>query len=122
MSQASVNPPWFVRKDLDGFFGLMIDNLIQLILIVILCRELILQAREGVARAVDSGPTTLYWPVGRRVRRDILKERRADCSPRWGDNWRLSSVAALEKRTCAGWCNSRNNSPTFRLSRHCCDN
>jgi AGZA family xanthine/uracil permease-like MFS transporter len=35
------SPPWFVRKDLDGFFGLMIDNLIQLILIVSLCRELI---------------------------------------------------------------------------------
>ena len=32
---------WFVRKDLDGFFGLMVDNLIQLILIVGLCRELI---------------------------------------------------------------------------------
>ena len=41
MQQASFNPPWFVRKDLDGFFGLMIDNLIQLILIVSLCRELI---------------------------------------------------------------------------------
>lgn len=41
MSQHSLNPPWFVRKDLDGFFGLMIDNLIQLILIVSLCRELI---------------------------------------------------------------------------------
>jgi adenine/guanine/hypoxanthine permease len=41
MSQASFRPPWFVRKDLDGFFGLMIDNLIQLILIVTLCRELI---------------------------------------------------------------------------------
>ncbi len=38
MPQASVSPPWFVRKDLDGFFGLMIDNLIQLILIVTLCR------------------------------------------------------------------------------------
>ncbi|HWP60042.1 MAG TPA: hypothetical protein VNL14_19270 [Candidatus Acidoferrales bacterium] len=33
--------PWFVRNDLDGFFGLMIDNLIQLILIVSLCRELL---------------------------------------------------------------------------------
>jgi adenine/guanine/hypoxanthine permease len=41
MSQVSFGPPWFVRKDLDGFFGLMIDNLIQLILIVSLCRELI---------------------------------------------------------------------------------
>ena len=41
MPQPQINPPWFVRKDLDGFFGLMIDNLIQLILIVSLCRELI---------------------------------------------------------------------------------
>ena len=41
MPEPSFHPPWFVRKDLDGFFGLMIDNLIQLILIVSLCRELI---------------------------------------------------------------------------------
>ena len=40
-------------------------------------RELILQAREGVARAVDSTLTTLYWHVGLRVRQDILKEKRA---------------------------------------------
>ena len=41
-------------------------------------RELILHARESVARAVDSGLTTLYWHVGRRIRQDILKEKRAD--------------------------------------------
>ena len=41
-------------------------------------RELIVQAREGVARAVDSGLTTLYWHVGRRIRQDILKEKRAE--------------------------------------------
>jgi len=41
-------------------------------------RKLILDTREGVARAVDSGLTTLYWHVGRRIRQDILKERRAD--------------------------------------------
>jgi len=41
-------------------------------------RDLILQAREGVARAVDSALTTLYWHVGRRVRQDILRERRAE--------------------------------------------
>ncbi|MCZ6626239.1 MAG: NCS2 family permease [Deltaproteobacteria bacterium] len=41
MSQPPLSAPWFVRNDLDGFFGLMIDNLIQLILIVTLCRELI---------------------------------------------------------------------------------
>ena len=40
-------------------------------------RGLIQQAREGVARAVDSGLTTLYWHVGRRIRQDILKEKRA---------------------------------------------
>lgn len=41
MSPSATSYPWFVRKDLDGFFGLMIDNLIQLVLIVTLCRELI---------------------------------------------------------------------------------
>jgi predicted nuclease of restriction endonuclease-like (RecB) superfamily len=40
-------------------------------------RELIVQAREGVARAVDAGLTTLYWHVGQRIRQDILKEKRA---------------------------------------------
>lgn len=29
--------PWFVPRDLDGFFGLFIDNLVQLLLIVQLC-------------------------------------------------------------------------------------
>ena len=41
-------------------------------------REMILGAREGVARTVDSALTTLYWQIGRRVRQDILKEQRAD--------------------------------------------
>lgn len=30
-------PPWFVRSDIDGFFGLFIDNLLQLMLIAVLC-------------------------------------------------------------------------------------
>jgi predicted nuclease of restriction endonuclease-like (RecB) superfamily len=41
-------------------------------------REMILQARAGVARAVDAGLTTLHWHVGRRIRQDILKEKRAE--------------------------------------------
>ncbi|NOS69126.1 MAG: DUF1016 domain-containing protein [Verrucomicrobia bacterium] len=41
-------------------------------------RELIVQARAGIARAVDSGLVTLYWHVGRRIQQDILKERRAE--------------------------------------------
>jgi DUF1016 N-terminal domain len=40
-------------------------------------RALILQAREGVARAVDSALTTLYWHIGRRIVQDVLKEKRA---------------------------------------------
>ncbi len=31
--------PWFVRGDLDGFCGLFIDNLLQLMLIGVLCRS-----------------------------------------------------------------------------------
>ncbi len=32
---------WFVRGDIDGFFGLALDNLVQLILIVTLCRTVL---------------------------------------------------------------------------------
>ena len=35
MSQGSY--PLFVKRDLDGFFGLFVDNLVQLLLIVQLC-------------------------------------------------------------------------------------
>ncbi len=39
MAIESLNAPrWFVRQDLDGFFGLAIDNLIQILLIVSLCQ------------------------------------------------------------------------------------
>ena len=36
----SKNFPLFVKQDLDGFFGLAIDNLIQLLLIVVLCTDI----------------------------------------------------------------------------------
>jgi hypothetical protein len=41
-------------------------------------RGLILAAREGVARAVNSGLVLLYWEIGRRIRQDILREQRAE--------------------------------------------
>ena len=41
-------------------------------------RELILVARRGVARAIDSGLVALYWQIGRRIRQDILQEKRAE--------------------------------------------
>jgi predicted nuclease of restriction endonuclease-like (RecB) superfamily len=45
-------------------------------------REMILQARAGVARVLDSGLATLYWHVGGRVRQDVLKEKRAEYGKR----------------------------------------
>lgn len=41
-------------------------------------RDLILAGREQVARAVDAGLVTLHWHIGRRIHRDILKEKRAE--------------------------------------------
>lgn len=40
-------------------------------------RDLILTARAQVARAVNAGLTVLYWRVGDRIHREILKARRA---------------------------------------------
>src|SRR5882724_9172429 len=36
--QSAKPMPWFVRGDVDGFFGLALDNLVQLLLIDALCR------------------------------------------------------------------------------------
>ena len=41
-------------------------------------RQMIVQARETVARAIDSGLTRLYWNLGLRIRQEILKEKRAE--------------------------------------------
>jgi len=41
-------------------------------------RDLILAARRGVARAIDSGLVALYWQMGRRISQDILREKRAE--------------------------------------------
>lgn len=40
-------------------------------------RGLIESARSGVARAVNSGLVLLYWNIGNRIRKDILKNKRA---------------------------------------------
>jgi len=34
-----MQPGWFVRGDIDGFFGLFVDNLLQLMLIAVLCTQ-----------------------------------------------------------------------------------
>ena len=41
-------------------------------------RELILSTRSQIAQAVNAALTALYWQVGDRIRREILKEKRAE--------------------------------------------
>lgn len=41
-------------------------------------RDLILAARAGVARTIDSGLVLLYWQIGQRIRLDVLNEKRAE--------------------------------------------
>lgn len=41
-------------------------------------RQLIAEARRDVARQVNSALVLLYWRVGKRIRQDVLKEKRAD--------------------------------------------
>jgi predicted nuclease of restriction endonuclease-like (RecB) superfamily len=40
-------------------------------------RTLILEARSNLARTVNAELTLLYWHIGRRIRQDVLKKRRA---------------------------------------------
>ena len=37
-----------------------------------------MEARQDVARQVNSALVLLYWRVGKRIRQDILKEKRAE--------------------------------------------
>lgn len=41
-------------------------------------RELILSTRQKVARGVNAALVSLYWEVGGRIRRDVLKKKRAE--------------------------------------------
>lgn len=43
---------------------------------------MIIAARQEVARTVDTGLVTLYWHLGQRVRRDILRLKRAEYGER----------------------------------------
>ncbi len=41
-------------------------------------RDLIQETRQNVARNINSALVMLYWRVGKRIRQDILKEKRAE--------------------------------------------
>ncbi len=45
-------------------------------------RSLIIEARQDVARQVNSALVLLYWRVGQRIRKDVLKEERAEYGER----------------------------------------
>ncbi|MEW6668146.1 MAG: PDDEXK nuclease domain-containing protein [Thermodesulfobacteriota bacterium] len=45
-------------------------------------RELILSARKQVAQTADATLAMLYWHIGRRIRQDFLKEKRAEYGAR----------------------------------------
>lgn len=40
MMKSTLRLPWFVKGDLDGFFGLAVDNLVQVLVICALCTQL----------------------------------------------------------------------------------
>ena len=66
-------------------------------------RALILTTRERVAQTVNSGLTLLYWQVGNRIRREVLKEKRAA----YGDEIVQALAAQLAGEFGAGF--SRRN-------------
>ena len=45
--------PWIVKKDIDGFFGLGLDNLIQFILIGTLCQQVLGMPGELIVQFID---------------------------------------------------------------------
>lgn len=74
--------PWFTRGDLDGFFGLFMDNLLQLMLIGFLCKVLCgfptdfitSQVLPGAALSILLGNLFYAW----QARREALRTGRAE--------------------------------------------
>ena len=72
-----VKARWFVRGDIDGFFGLFIDNLLQLMIISVLCRSVcgfpaeLINERilPGAAASVLLGNLFYAWQARQLARR-----------------------------------------------------
>ena len=62
-------------------------------------RELIQHGREQVARTVNAGLTLLYWHIGTRIRRDLLKGKRAQ----YGENIVQAVSAQLTREFGRGY-------------------
>jgi len=73
---------WFVRGDIDGFFGLFVDNLLQLMLIAVLCTKVCGMPAElvygrimpGAALSILFGNIYYAW----QARRLAIKSGRSD--------------------------------------------
>jgi hypothetical protein len=72
-------------------------------------RTLIFEARQDVARQVNSALAMLHWRVGKRIRQDILKEKRAE----YGEE----IVATLSRRLVAEFGNGVSLFNLFRMIR-----
>jgi AGZA family xanthine/uracil permease-like MFS transporter len=76
MKRAHGSGPWFVRRDIDGFFGLGLDNLIQFILIGTLCQQVLGMPGElifgrifpGAALSILFGNLFYTWQARRLAR------------------------------------------------------
>jgi AGZA family xanthine/uracil permease-like MFS transporter len=73
---------WFVKKDIDGFFGLMTDNLMQLIVIGVLCQQvcglplskIFGTILPGAAFSIVAGNLFYAW----QARKLAIREKRTD--------------------------------------------
>jgi len=74
-------------------------------------RQLIAEARQDVARQVNSALVLLYWRVGQRIRRDVLKEKRAE----YGEEIIATLSQQLGEDFGAGW-SSRNIAHMVRFA------
>jgi AGZA family xanthine/uracil permease-like MFS transporter len=80
MKEKHFASPWFVKRDIDGFFGLGLDNLIQFILIGTLCQQVLGMPGElifgrifpGAALAILFGNLFYAWQA-RRLARETLR-------------------------------------------------
>ncbi len=82
-------------------------------------QELIRSAHDKLARSVNAGLTLLYWQIGRRIREDVLREKRAEYGKKivsaLGTKLSRSSAAGLPSEIFSEWCGLPRFFPTSRL-------
>ncbi len=62
-------------------------------------RQLIEESRQQVAVAVNATITALYWQVGKRIKEEVLQEKRAD----YGKQIVSTLAAQLKAEYGSGW-------------------